>query len=152
MVRGSASFWHRPPCRFRSGFRTAPNVLNGGIQYQRCDSVCANTWECGILVASAFSAWPGGCHLQQRRGPAFNRHLGRLQPAFGGLFPKRNPPLLNQREMIEIDAQPSDCIATAPPLSRRLLCAGWFLCLLRPRVLERDRPVENEVFRRTVFV
>ena len=46
--------------------------------------------------------------------------------------------------MIEIDAPPQ--------LSRRLLCAGWFLCLLRPRVFERDRPVENEAFRSTVFV
>jgi hypothetical protein len=36
--------------------------------------------------------------------------------------------------------------------SRRLLSAGWFLGFLRPRVLERDRPVENEVFRRTIFV
>jgi hypothetical protein len=26
---------------------------------------------------------------RQRRGPVFNRHRGRLQPAFDGLFPKR---------------------------------------------------------------
>ena len=57
-----------------------------------------------------------------------------------------------QREIIEIDAQPNDRISTAPQLSRRLLCAEWFLCFLRPRVFERDRPVESEALRRTVFV
>ena len=40
----------------------------------------------------------------------------------------------------------------AVSLFRRLLCAGWFLCFLRPRVFERDRPIEDEVFRRTFFV
>ena len=69
-----------------------------------------------------------------------------------GVLSLLNPPLLKQREIIEIDAQPNDRISTAPQLSRRLLCAGWFLCFLRPRVLERDRPVESEALRRTVFV
>jgi len=51
-----------------------------------------------------------------------------------------------------VHAQSKDQIATAPRLKRRLLCAGWLLCFLRPRVLERNRPVESEALRRTLFV
>ena len=54
--------------------------------------------------------------------------------------------------MIEIDVPPNDRVATAPQLSCKLLWTGWLLCFLCPRVLERDRPVKNEVLRRTVFV
>src|ERR1700756_1146629 len=38
------------------------------------------------------------------------------------------------------------------PQGQRLFFAGWFLCFLGPRILERDRPVESEVLRRAVFV
>jgi hypothetical protein len=77
---------------------------------------------------AAFSVWPGGC--------AFNKAAASAEA----------------KEIIEIGTQPNDRISTAPQLSRRLLCAGWFPCFLRPRVLERDRPVEREALRRTVFV